>query len=291
MVSFVFSMIKIDLHIHTDVSDGTDSPEEILGLVKDAGIRFFSVTDHDSVKACSTILKMELSDVKFITGVEFSCEDTEGKYHILGYNYDIDSPVITNLATRYHNLRMMKLEKRLLFLKKQFGVEFPKFESDHLFEMDNPGKPHIGNLMVKYGFAKTKESAIKDFIDKVKIQDSHFSPEETISAIIAGGGIPVLAHPFYGSGDQLILYEQMEHRLRKLISYGIAGVEAFYSGFTPKLRDEMLLLAKKYELYVTAGSDYHGKNKLVLLGDNASSDVEQMPEEMKRFLRKVRCLI
>ena len=69
----------------------------------------------------------------------------------------------------------------------------------------------------------------------------------------------MLAHPFYGSGDQLILGEEMEERLKRLQGFGLQGVEAYYSGFSPKLIAQMLKLAERYQLYVTAGSDYHGK--------------------------------
>ena len=76
--------------MHSTVSDGTDRPEEILKLVKEAGIELFSITDHDAVKACTSIReKWKKGDPAFITGAEFSCKDDQGKYHILGYGYDL----------------------------------------------------------------------------------------------------------------------------------------------------------------------------------------------------------
>ena len=80
----------------------------------------------------------------------------------------------------------------------------------------------------------------------------------------------------------------MEQRLRRLMSFGLQGVEAYYSGFTDKLRQEILSLAEKYKLHVTAGSDYHGKNKMIELGDTNLEDAAQGPAGMKRFLEKVR---
>ena len=98
----------------------------------------------------------------------------------------------------------------------------------------------------------------------------------------------MLAHPVYGSGDQLILGEEMEQRLRRLIGFGLQGVEAYYSGFTKKLRAMMLEMAQRYDLYVTAGSDYHGTNKLIPLGDTGLEDASQGVEGLQRFLREVR---
>ena len=118
----------------------------------------------------------------------------------------------------------------------------------------------------------------------MKFRTEYVRPEEAISSILNGGGIPVLAHPPYGSGDQIIVGEEMEHRLKRLMDMGIKGVEAFYSGFTKKLTVMMLDLAEKNDLYVTAGSDYHGKNKLVELGDTGYINEFDTPKGLTRFL-------
>ncbi len=284
---------KMDLHMHSSVSDGTDSPQEIIVAVKKAGLSVFSLTDHDATKGCR-IIRKQLEEpgkkgkgLTFIPGVEFSCKDEEGKYHILGYGYDLDAEPIKTVVNKGHAYRMRKVLARLASVKDTFGFSFPKEEIDKLLAMDNPGKPHIGNLMVKYGYAKTKEAAIKDYLNKLRVASQSVRPEEAISGILESGGIPVLAHPSFGDGDQLIIGEEMEKRLLRLIGLGIRGVEAFYSGFSPKLRNEMLSLADRYDLYVTAGSDYHGRNKLVELGDTGMDADESVPAGMKRFLEAI----
>lgn len=280
---------KIDLHMHTTVSDGTDAPEEILARVREAGIRLFSVTDHDAVKAGRIIPPLlKEGDPAFLTGAEFSCRDEEGKYHILGYGYDPDADAIRALVEKGHGLRIGKVKARLDFLKKEFGFSFPREELDALFALDNPGKPHIANMMVRRGFAPSKEQAIREFIDRIRFRNEYIRPEDAIRGILGGGGIPVLAHPFYGDGDQLILGEEMDKRLRHLMDFGLQGAEAFYSGFTPRLIGEMLSLAERYGLYVTAGSDYHGSNKLVELGDTGLGAPDEWPEGLRRFLHDVR---
>jgi predicted metal-dependent phosphoesterase TrpH len=276
---------KIDLHIHTTVSDGTDTPEELLQKVKDAGIELFSVTDHDAVKA-STIIPdlLKEGDPAFVCGAEFSCKDEEGKYHILGYDYDPSSESILKLVDMGHTYRINKVRARLDFLKDHFHFRFSDEDLKKLFAMDNPGKPHIANMMVRYGYTKTKEIAIKEYINLIHFDMEYVRPEEAIEGILSAGGIPVLAHPCYGSGDQLVIGQEMDERLQKLIGMGLQGVEAFYSGFTVKLQNEMLDFAKKYDLFVTAGSDYHGRNKMIELADNNLDTVSEYPEEMKRFL-------
>ncbi len=279
---------SIDLHMHTTVSDGTDTPEEILARVREAGIRLFSVTDHDALKGCRRILAVRTdSDPGFLTGVEFSCKDEEGKYHILGYGYDPDAEPIRAVVELGHGYRMKKVRGRLDFLRSEFGVTFPPEEIERLLALDNPGKPHIGNLMVKYGFAQTKEQAIHDFIDRLRYRSEYVRPEEAIAGILGSGGIPILAHPAYGSGDQFILGDDLEARVRRLMGFGLRGVEAYYSGFTEKLRGEVLALAERHGLYVTAGSDYHGGNKLVVLGDTGLPEASEHPPGLRRFLRDV----
>lgn len=276
---------KIDLHMHTTVSDGTDTPKGLIGAVEAAGISLFSVTDHDAIKA-SEILPPLLAgkSLRFLPGIEFSCKDEKGKYHILGYGYDPGSKALRAVVDYGHDLRMKKVIARLEFLKDRFGFTFPDDEISALLSQNNPGKPHIGNLMVKYGYAKTKEEAIGQYIDLIHFASEYLRPEEAISGILSGGGIPVLAHPFYGSGNELILGEHMEKRLVRLVEFGLQGLECFYSGFSDKLRSEALALAEKYDLFVTAGSDYHGTNKLVRLGDTGLDETADCPEGLRAFL-------
>ena len=279
---------RIDLHMHTTVSDGTDTPEEILDRVKDKGIELFSVTDHDAIKGCAVIRKLRKpEDPRFLTGVEFSCRDEEGQYHILGYGYDPEAESIRGLVEKGHRIRMRKIHTRLDFLEREFGIVFPPEEIEQLLRLDNPGKPHLANLLVKDGYAKSKETAMRDYLNKLRIRLEFLKPEEAIAGILAGGGIPVLAHPTFGNGDQLIQGEDMNRRLQRLTAYGLQGVEAFYSGFSRQNREEILGFAGKYHLYVTAGSDYHGKNKRVQLGDTGLTQETEYPEGLCRFLEAV----
>ena len=279
---------KIDLHMHTIVSDGTDKPEDMIKIAESSGINLFSVTDHDAIKAGKIIKKIiKITDPRFITGVEFSCKDEEGKYHILGYDYDPNGESINELVRLGHEMRIQKVIERLNFIKNEFGFEFSKDDVDQIFSLDNPGKPHIANLMVKYGYASSRSEAITQFIDKKKFSNEYISPEKAIRGIILSGGIPVLAHPFYGDGDDLILGDDMEKRLLRLKGFGLEGVETFYSGFTEKLRLQMLSFAEKYDFMITCGSDYHGSNKMVVAGDTGFDQTMPYPRGLSRFLERV----
>ena len=285
-------MKKIDLHTHTLFSDGTDSPSEIIEKARAAGLDLLSVTDHDSIRAgieIPSLLKQLPADQRtaFIRGVEFSCKDELGKYHILGYGYDPDIPGIAEVVAKGHEMRMQKTNARLAFLEEAFGFKFTEEEVEELLARDNPGKPHIANLMIRHGYASDKKDAISNYINKKKLKNVHVHPKEAIEGILKSGGIPVLAHPSYGDGDQLIIGEEMEQRLLRLMDFGLKGLEAFYSGFTPKIQSETLLLAQRYDLYVTAGSDYHGINKMIDLGWTNLEDLSEAPTGLLRFLDDV----
>ncbi|MBR4500500.1 MAG: PHP domain-containing protein [Clostridia bacterium] len=280
---------RIDLHMHSTVSDGTDAPEEILIRVREAGIGLFSITDHDAMSECARIRSLLApGDPVFLNGVEFSCRDREGKYHILGYGFDPGGISMRDVVEKGHRLRMEKAAERLDRLRTEFGFSFPEEEIRRLMALNNPGKPHIGNLMVKYGYAENREAAIREYIDRVKTQAEYIRPEEAIEGILRGGGIPVLAHPPFGSGRDAICGVDLDRRLRRLMDFGLRGLEGFYSGYTPQMTGEMLSLAEKYGLYVTAGSDYHGRNKQVILGDTHFDPAQKIPDGLRRFLEDVR---
>lgn len=269
--------------MHTTMSDGTDTPEEILGKVREAGITIFALADHDATKGCTMVRKVLTSDdPTFITGAEFNCKDEGGRYHILGYDYDPDAPSINDAVTAAHDLRMKKVHSRLDFIKDELGFILPDDEIKKLLALNNPGKPHIANLLVKYGYAENKEQGI-EYIDRKHFSSEYLHPRDVIAAIRDAGGIPVLAHPPYGSGNDLILKDELAERVERLMGFGLLGLEGYYSGYTNVLREMVLNLAEKHDLYVTAGSDYHGTNKLVELGDTGPWG-ETPAKGLERFL-------
>ena len=131
---------RIDLHMHSTLSDGTDTPEELLKKVKAANIGLFSVTDHDSIKSGRMIREALCGKgPSFITGVEFSCKDESGECHILGYGFDPENAAILGAVDHSHGFRIKKINARLDFLKTTFGFSFSEDDIAHLFSLENPG--------------------------------------------------------------------------------------------------------------------------------------------------------
>ena len=277
--------MKIDLHMHTRISDGTDSPEELLQVVRASGISLFSVTDHDAING-NLVLRdlLEQEDPAFVSGIEFSCQDELGKYHILGYGFDPEEQSIRAVVEKGQALRTEKLRKRLQLLDEMFQISFPEHEIQKLMKLDNPGKPHLGNLMVQYGFSGSLREAFDSYLQLLPEQQDYIGPEEAIRGVLESGGIPVLAHPFFGDGRENYPADAMEERLDRLTSFGLKGVEAFYSGFTQEQTSLMVQFAEKRRLYITAGSDYHGRNKGIAPGQTGLNINAYPPENLERFL-------
>ena len=298
--------MKIDLHMHTSKSDGADTPEEFLAKVRAAGIDLFSVTDHDTNAGALAVAEllaaeapadgqdgqtgqvMKRGDLRFLPGIEFSCKDAGGKYHILGYGYDPEHPDFLATLAEVRRVRLAKAEGRVAFLKETFGIVLPEEELQKFYALESPTKPVLADIVAACGFAEDRQDAMGRFIDKFK-HEFYLRPEKAIEGILAAGGVPVLAHPSFGDGGQYITGKEMEDRLRRLMDFGLEGLEVFYSEFTPELIAELLGYAEKYDLYVTAGSDYHGTEHHGPMGITHLTAEEEWPAGLLRFLERVGC--
>ena len=278
---------KPDLHMHSTFSDGTETPPELLAHVKKEGIDLFSLTDHDAYAGCLEILaRRSDDDPAFLTGIEFSCRDRDGKYHILGYGYDPAKESIRNAVNITHGSRIQKVSGRLSFLRQTYGFTFTAEEVDPLNRLNNPGKPHIATLMVARGYARDTAHAF-ELMKGYKGDERYLSPLEAIDAILHADGIPVLAHGPLGEGSQTLTDEEVERRVSFMKEYGLMGLECYYSGFSDEQVRLTLSLAQRYGLFVTAGSDYHGTNKTVRLADTGCVP---NPERMSRFYAALRLM-
>ncbi|MBO4500838.1 MAG: PHP domain-containing protein [Clostridia bacterium] len=261
-----------DLHMHSVYSDGTDSPRELISRLRADGIDLFSLTDHDSFAGCESVIKLlKKGDPAFICGIEFSCRDEYGKYHILGYGFDISGDSITNAVEYTHNARIEKARLRIKELEKQYGFTFTEQEKEELFSQNSPGKPHIARMMLAHGYVKDKSQAF-EIMEGYNGPGRHLTPTEAIDAILRSGGVPVLAHGPLGDGRQQLDGEEMLRRVITLKESGLMGLECFYSGFDPAQTALMISLAERHGMLVTAGSDYHGDNKTVLPGETGGAD-------------------
>ena len=264
-----------DLHMHSRFSDGTDTPAEILAAARAAGLDIFSLTDHDTCDGCSLIRRdLKPGDPAFLNGIEFSCCDEHGRYHILGYGFREGASPVQHIAGITHKARLEKAENRFRYLAA-LGYTFRQEDIDDVMGRPNPGRPQFAGLLVHYGYMPDLNHAYALLADYPETEYKP-RPEEAIARIRDSGGVAVLAHGFFEDGNSLLTDAQMAKRAARLAGDGLEGLEVFYSRYTPAQQAFMLALSRKHHLLATAGSDYHGGNKAVRPGQTGSPEPSVM---------------
>ena len=274
---------EIDLHIHTDASDGTYSPNELLNKIQEYGIKIFAVTDHDTINGAVEIQKnFNDNQVKFIKGIEFSTriEQTGAKCHILGLKYNENHQAFKNALNAGNNLRREKFYRRLELLREKFNITFTASEIEDLLKIPSVGKPHLGNLIVKKGFASTRAQAIENFIDKCFSGNDKLEAEFVINAINSSGGVSVWAHPLGGEREAELSKDKFQSSLKYLISFGLKGLECYYSKYEFSKCERLAEQGRLNKLLISGGSDCHGSNKNIPPGKLNAENVKINPEKL-----------
>lgn len=259
-------MAKIDLHIHSNYSDGSDTIQELAENIKMSGLGVFALTDHDTIDGCKALAPLIPDDIKFIHGVELTCKARECKCHILGYNYNENLSELKELLEKGKQLRLHRLETRINYLKDKFGIILSKKELDWLYSRRSVVKMHIANVLVERGLAGNNIEAMRKYLNGCSTGNSRFDGEEAINAILKSGGIPIWAHPLGGECEKHLKEDEFIPKLKTLIDCGIQGLECYYSRYSEDEINFLVNCANKYKLFITGGSDYHGTNKNIPLG-------------------------
>lgn len=261
--------MRIDLHLHTTASDGTDTPEELIAEASRWGEAVIAITDHDTTQGLEMARACAVGGIRLINGVEFSCAypgPKKFRCHILGYGVDFNHPAIVSAIESGRAKRLEKKEKRLEYLAANFGIVFNTAELASLDEYDSVGKLHLANLIIARGLADNIADAIDRYLSGYSLPDDRIDISLAISAILESGGIPVWAHPLGGEREKRIEYGEVERRLEIMKAVGLRGLECFYSRYTEGEARALAEIAGRHSLLVSAGSDYHGRNKTVELG-------------------------
>lgn len=272
---------SIDLHIHSAASDGSDAVPALLDKILSAGLRCFSVTDHDTVEGAVEMQKLVPKTVQYIPGVEFSCVTPSGKCHILGYGFDPEHAALQTVLHTGNQLRRKKLQTRVTFLEKQFGIRLTEEERCWLDSQKSPGKPHLARILVNRGLAPDIGSAIRQSINLCKGGNDRINAELAIRGILHAGGIPVWAHPLGGEGEKRLSEAAYLAQMDTLLACGVAGMECHYSRYNAMETAFLRKHASAHDLLISGGSDFHGTAKPDLrLGMLNTEDAPVNPEEL-----------
>ncbi len=251
----------IDLHVHTNMSDGSLSPAEVVRLSAEMGLRAIAITDHDTVAGIAQAQAEGLNaEVEVVAGVEMSVEWNPGIVHILGFFIrPEDANLLATLAYlgKGRQDRIPKILSKLSHCGVHISVEEVARESGG----GVPGRPHVANVMVRNGLVRGVQEAFDLYLGKgapAYVKKTKIKPGEAIHVIKKAGGLAVLAHPY--SVD-----EQDSGRLREIIQsfvrQGLEGIEVYYPKHTAEQTKTFLDLALEFDLAITGGTDFHGAGK------------------------------
>ena len=185
---------------------------------------------------------------------------------------DVKNEKLLDLIEQGKKLRRKKFEIRVKYLKEVLNIELTQDELDWLNSRNSVTKTHFANILVNRGLADDPVSAMKQYLDACKTPKADFDAQEAIEVLKNAGAIPVWAHPLGGEGETHIEFSKFSERLEHMISLGIKGIECYYSRYN---REEIAFLkdcAKKYNLLISGGSDFHGKNKKNITPAKLSTD-------------------
>jgi 3',5'-nucleoside bisphosphate phosphatase len=251
----------IDLHTHTTHSDGSASPEELIGAARLNGARAVAITDHDTVGSFANArAASERLGIEFVPGIEISAEFSSGTMHILGYCVDETSAQLTD---KLDELKQAREERnpQIATRLQSLGLDIGYDEVAQLVGNEIVGRPHFARLMVEKGYVASIQEAFDRFLKKgaaAYVEKARLSPADSIALIHAAGGVAVLAHPYQ---LRLSSFEQVDEMVAQLAEFGLDGIEAIYSRHSVAERAFYAEIAARHNLLVTGGSDYHGSYK------------------------------
>lgn len=289
--------LRIDLHIHSTASDGSLTPADIIDHAQKLKLAAIAITDHDSVDGSKKALQIGIPpSLHFLTGVEISAAHPpffpgSGSFHILGYAINLDHGDLNQTLNKLQDARKNRNPEILNRLNK-LGFRISLEEVNQEVGEGQLGRPHIAYAMMKRGFVESIDEAFDRYLatGKPAYVDKHrIECEQAVKIIRKAGGVPVLAHPALLNIEN---DQELDALLQNLIKIGLAGIEVYYPGHSPRQISQYTELAGKYGLLMTGGSDFHGSLKPKIKMGSGSGDLfvpynlyEDLINENKRSFR------
>lgn len=264
----------IDLHTHTTVSDGTDTPAQLVNKALAQGLHALAITDHDAIAGWDSAIQTLRGKLKLILGAEISCLTKDGiSVHMLGLLFDEKNSSIKTMLENNRDERLPRMRK-MIELMAADGIPITLADVEAAMPVGaTMGRPHLADALVAKKIIKSRDEAFNGLIDNdSKYYVAHMAPTpvDAIKAIRAAGGVAVIAHPFASLRGQILKSEDF----LALKAAGLSGIEVNHRDQSNEERANLLSIARDLELIVTGSSDYHGTGKLNSLGENVTDPAE-----------------
>jgi hypothetical protein len=275
--------VRIDLHTHSNRSDGTDTPAQLVEKAKAHGLDVVALTDHDSTAGWDEARAAgERAGIEVVGGIEVSTMLDGVSIHLLGYGFD---PADTALLAELRRI-LDGRDDRLPALLEQLGSHGMPLTVDDVVAQSGhaaaSGRPHVADAMVTAGYVADRDEAFRDWLyDDGPVYVARYGTPllDAIDLIAAAGGVTVVAHPWARKARRVLTPEV----IAGLAAHGLAGVEVDHVNHAPEVRAELRALAHDLDLAVTGSSDYHGTGKgpAFHLGANTTA-----PDQYERLIHR-----
>jgi 3',5'-nucleoside bisphosphate phosphatase len=259
--------VKIDLHTHSTVSDGTEPPADVAAAAAAAGLDAFALTDHDSTAGwAECAVAARRLGLMFVPGMEISCRSTEGiSVHILSYLHDPGNRALRVEIDRTRESRLIRAERMVERLAEDFPISW-QHVAKHVTPGASVGRPHIADALVTAGIVTDRSEAFTEILTpKSRYFVSHYAPNpaDAVALVRAAGGVPVFAHPVAHQRGRVV----GTHTFSEMIDAGLLGLEIEHRDNPAEGRQWLRQLAQQHHLLATGSSDYHGAGKPNRLGE------------------------
>lgn len=260
----------IDLHTHSTASDGTLPPAGVMRAARDAGLDVVALTDHDTTRGWQEAASVASeTGVSLVPGIEVSCSAGGGiSVHLLGYLIDPDAPGLRAELERARSSRVTRARRMVELLTDDTGLTW-----DEVAAQAAPGatigRPHIADALVTAGVVSSREEAFAGFLrSRGPYHVSHYAPAavRAVELVREAGGVPVMAHPMAAARGRVVPDEVIE----QMVGAGLAGLEVHHRDHDRAATEHAADLVKRFGLFATGSSDYHGDGKPNLLAEHTT---------------------
>ena len=250
----------VDLHVHSNRSDGSETPSALVDMALEKGLAAFALTDHDTTDGLDDALAYAADkDIEVIPGIEFSTEYEGRDIHVVGLYIDYTGEHFQHYLKDFQNSRDLRNQKMCKKLQEH-GVDITYEQLLAEYPGSVLTRAHYARFLLAHGYVKGLPEAFDRYVGDhcpCFVPREKVTPAQAVEMILGAGGVPVLAHP--------ILYHMRDERLDNLVaelkSIGLVGIEAIYSTYNTAEERQIRGLASKYDLKISGGSDFHGANK------------------------------
>ena len=291
----LFQKHMIDLHTHTDRSDGSVSPGQLVLDAKAMGLEALGITDHDTLDGYDFAAPLALeAGLELVCGIELSTRpdpppdgSRAPSVHLLGYFLQEPASAGFRQWIKGHQDSRRERNRKLIAKLNSLGVDIT-LEEVQVLGKHLTGRPHFAKILLKKGYVKTNQEAFDKYLaDNASASVEREEPElvEGVRKIREGGGMPSLAHPVrLPQRDR----ESLRTLLRELIDNGLQGLEVYHSEHSPEDTALYKELAAEFNLIETGGTDFHGENKPAIhLGTGKGNNVHTTYDLLENMRRGV----